>query len=73
MVLKLYAAPDFESDQLAKAIRGTVAPGSWTNDPAGVDSGPVIFTVGTNLLIRQTESGHAQIEQLIQGLRPHKR
>lgn len=68
MVLKLYTVPDFESDQLAKAIRGTVAPLSWTNDPAG----PAIFTVGTNLLIRQTESEHALIAQLIQGLRPRK-
>ena len=50
------------------AIRGVVAPETWGNG-ANMAS---MFPLGTRILIRQTPAAHAEIQELIDGLRPHK-
>jgi hypothetical protein len=66
--LKVYTVPDFDTEQLMTAIRGVVAPETWGN---GANMA-AIFSLGTRILIRQTPAAHAEIQELIDGLRLHK-
>ncbi len=68
MILKVYAVPDFDAEQLMTAIRSVVASETWGN---GADRG-AMFPLGVQVLIRQTPANHAAIRELIDGLRPHK-
>ncbi|MHB8971544.1 MAG: hypothetical protein ACYC3X_04615 [Pirellulaceae bacterium] len=68
MILKIYTVPDFNAEQLMTAIRGVVAPETWGNGAKMA----AIFPLGTRILIRQTPAAHAEIQELIDGIRPHK-
>ncbi|MHB8957561.1 MAG: hypothetical protein ACYC4U_31755, partial [Pirellulaceae bacterium] len=68
MILKVYAVPDFAMEQLMPAIRSIVAPETWGDGPGAA----AIFPLGARVLIRQTPAMHAEIRELIEGLRLDK-
>jgi hypothetical protein len=65
LMLKLYSVPEFDIEQVTRAIQGTVAPETWGPGP----NQGAIFPVGYRMLIRQAPAVHAEIEELLDALR----
>jgi RNA polymerase sigma factor (sigma-70 family) len=69
--VRVYAVPELaaeagEGEALAKVVRATVAPQSWTGD-AGIE-----YLPGPKLLVvRQTKAGQEEVEELLKVLKVH--